>query len=705
MKSSHALLPIAFLALHPGLTGQARPVASYQLNLMPVPASIELEKGEFRLTEDFTITVDGPENTRVYKSATRMLRRLSGRTGFFFSQDYIGSDDTASVGTLCIRWHRKGQVVFGEDESYSLEVIADRVILSAETDIGILRGLETLLQLLDVDRDGYFFPSIRINDTPRFPWRGLLIDACRHFMPIDVIKRNLDGMAAVKLNVLHWHLSEDQGFRVESRTYPRLHQLGSDGFYYTQEQIREIIAYADERGIRVMPEFDIPGHATSWLVGYPELASAPGPYTIERKWGIFDPTMDPTREETYAFLDAFFREMCSLFPDEYLHIGGDEVNGLQWDANPDIQAFMQEHDLPDNHALQSYFNQRVLNILTGYDRKLVGWDEIFHSTMPTNIVIQSWRGQEALVEAAQQGYQSILSNGYYIDLIQPTDFHYLNDPVAPGAELTPDQRANILGGEATMWAEFVTPETIDSRIWPRLAVIAERLWSPQDVRDVEDMYRRLDVVSFRLEELGLTHEKNYRLMLRRLTNNADIEPLKTFIDVIEPVKIYNRPKQREYTSYSPLTRAVDAARPDAKVARNFRRLVQDYLNARKLKGAQRQRLGFGRKKKRSARAEELTTWLELWRDNHARLKPIIAQSPILWEMESLSADLTSISTLGLEALERIESGKKASVAWMAEKRQLIEAAKQPRGQAELRVATAIDALVQAAGGEFQNGSK
>jgi len=302
------------------------------------------------------------------------------------------------------------------------------------------------------------------------------------------------------------------------------------------------------------------------------------------------------------------------------------------------------------------------------------------------------------VEAARQGYQGILSNGYYIDLIQPTDYHYLNDPIPPQTDLTVEEQVNILGGEATMWAEFITPETIDSRIWPRLAAIAERLWSPADVRDVDDMYRRLDVISFELEELGLTHEKNYPMMLRRLTSNTDIEPLKVLVDIIEPVKHYNRPMQREYTSYSPMTRTVDAARPDAKVARNFRRLVDEYLNERKARPAGwRKFLGSGRKG-RSTSADEITAWLELWQANHARLKVVIDQSPVLKEIETLSADLASSATLGLEALKYLEAGKTASPVWVAGKHKVIKAARKPRGQVELMVTTAIDALVQAAGG-------
>ena len=653
-----------------------------QLTLMPVPAKLTLKDGVFRLDESFTISVEGNPAKRLYSYATRTLRRLSGRTGHFFPQAYITPETKEPSAKLIIKCNRPGKVVLHEDESYQLTVSPQTIVLTAETDIGALRGLETFLQLLSADAEGYFFPAIEITDEPRFPWRGLLIDACRHFMPVEVIKRNLDGMAAVKMNVLHWHLSEDQGFRVECKTYPKLHQLGSDGFYYTQEQIKDVIAYANERGIRVVPEFDMPGHATSWLVAYPELASAPGPYTIERKWGIFDPTMDPTREETYQFLDAFFKEMAQLFPDEYMHIGGDENNGKQWNANPDIQAFMKARHILDNHGLQSYFNKRVLKILTKYGKKMVGWDEIFQPDLPTNIVIQSWRGREALVESARKGYQGILSNGYYIDLIQPTDFHYLNDPIPGDSPLTESEKKFILGGEATMWAEYISPETIDSRIWPRTAAIAERLWSPGHVKDVDDMYRRLEIISFRLEELGLTHEKNYGMMLRRLTNNTDISPLKTLIDVIEPVKIYKRGSQREYSSYSPLTRVVDAARPDARVARNFRNLADRYLEDNL---------------KDSAKLNFLKKWLILWKDNHAKLLETIKVSPVLKEIETLSEDLSECATIGLGALDYLGSEQHADEKWIKSKLEILDRAKAPRGQTELMIVSTIEKLVTRSG--------
>jgi len=407
------------------------------LNLMPVPAKVIQKEGKFRLTETFRVAVENREGERLSRAASRMLRRLSRRTGLLFSQDYIKPGIKIDKANLQLIFERIGQLDIIEDESYSLIVKEKGIELSAKTDIGVLRGLETLLQLLSSDETGYFFPAVIIQDKPRFPWRGLLIDSCRHFMPIEVIKRNLDGMAAVKMNVLHWHLSEDQGFRIECKTFPKLHELGSDGFFYSQQQVKNIIRYASDRGIRIIPEFDIPGHATSWLVAYPELASAPGPYSIKRRWGVFDPTFDPTREETYQFFDQFFAEIAELFPDPYIHIGGDEVSGVQWDENQRIQDFMKQNNIADNAALQTYFNKRILDILTKHGKKMIGWDEIFQPDLPKTIIIQSWRGQEALKEAAKKGYKAILSNGYYIDLVQPTQYHYLNDPIPEESLLTP----------------------------------------------------------------------------------------------------------------------------------------------------------------------------------------------------------------------------------------------------------------------------
>src|SRR5438477_12472306 len=445
-------------------------------NLMPVPASVRFNEGRLAVNKSFTVAARVYVDERLRAGIERAMRRLEGRTVLEFARG-LASD--ANAATFVVECKGPGQVVpsVEEDESYSLEVTDKQAALRAATVVGALRGLETLLQLLEGDREGFYVPAVSIEDRPRFRWRGLLIDVGRHYEPVQGLKRNLDAMAAVKLNVLHWHLSEDQGFRIESKNFPRLTGLGSDGLFYTQTEAREIIAYARERGIRVVPEFDMPGHSTSWLVGYPELGSAPGPYTIERGAGIFEPALDPTREEVYKFLDAFLGEMAALFPDAYMHIGGDENERTQRDRNPRIQAFMKEKGIKDNHALQAYFNQRVLKILQKHGKKMIGWDEILQPDLPRDAVIQSWRGPASLAEAAKKGDDGILSAGYYIDLIFPSSQHYLADPIPENTTLTAEESKRIRGGDATMWGEWVTPETIDSRIWPRTAAIAERLWS------------------------------------------------------------------------------------------------------------------------------------------------------------------------------------------------------------------------------------
>lgn len=647
-------------------------------NLMPKPASLELGNEGFRITDNFRIALRGNGAGRLTAALNRMRTRLAGRTGIFFKSNTADVTQEAQPGVFFVSFEKSGAVALHMDESYQLSITPETITLNAATDIGAIRGIETLLQLLSADADGYYFPAVSIHDRPRFPWRGLLIDSCRHFMPVEVIKRNLDGMCAVKLNVLHWHLTEDQGFRVECKTFPRLHQLGSDGLYYTHEQIKEIIRYAADRGIRVVPEFDIPGHSTSWLVGYPELASAPGPYTIERGYGVMDPTFDPTRKATYKFFNKFFKEMAGLFPDEYMHIGGDENNGKQWNTNPRIQAFKKKRGLADNHALQAYFNKKILRILSKYNKKMIGWDEIFQPDLPRNIVIQSWRGAESLREAARKGYMGILSRDYYIDLAKPASHHYLNDPIPPDTGLTEEQQDRVLGGEATMWAELVSPETVDSRIWPRTAAIAERLWSPADVRDVDDMYRRLGIISLQLEEHGLTHIKNREAMMRRLAGGLDIEPLKVFLGVVEPLKGYARHQQgKTYTFHSPLTRAVDAAIPDAPAARIFNKLVATYIANRD----EHTRL-------------DIQHLLRQWHMNHQRLLPLINRSPVLREIETLSRDLALIAEVGLEALDMISGKIKTEAGWKARALQRLEQAKKPRGHAELMVVEAVRHLVE-----------
>jgi hexosaminidase len=403
------------------------------------------------------------------------------------------------------------------------------------------------------------------------------LDVSRHWIPVAVVERNLDAMAAVKLNVFHWHLSDDQGFRVESKRFPKLQQMGSDGNFYTQAEVRQVVAYAADRGIRVVPEFDMPGHTTAWLVGYPELASAPGPYAIERKWGVFPPLLDPSREATYSFLDAFIGEMAGLFPDAYFHVGGDEVEDTQWQKSSSIQAFARGHHLANSRELQGYFTQRLQEILKKHGKILIGWDEAMRPGLASGTVIQSWRGQASLAEAARNGYGTLLSSGYYLDHLKPAAAHYAVDPLDGAArDLTPEQARHVLGGEACLWSEYVSAETVDSRLWPRLAAIAERLWSPAAVQDAGDMYARLEAVSRWLEWTGVQH-RNRGPLLDRLAGGPPSDPLRVLADVSEALGIEGRRNLKENASWAPLNRFVDAVAPESGRVRELERTVKGLI--------------------------------------------------------------------------------------------------------------------------------
>jgi hexosaminidase len=509
--------------------------------------------------------------------------------------------------------------------------------------------------------------------------------------------------------------------------------------------------------------------------------------------------MDPTREEVYTFLDELFDEMVALFPDAYFHIGGDEVSGVHWDQNPRIQEYIAEHDLKDNHGLQACFNRRVQTMLAEKGKSVVGWDEVLHPEMPKDIVVHSWRGQASLAEAAAQGYQGILSHGYYLDHNQPAAFHYGFDPLPtalgevidvsgpwrtwqlemsapfgkvkghvtvsgpagdlrgvialeemnlwaelqnaridasalffrfssgfgivsaalevegdsimgafqfagmelgiqgtrsagsdmPGTKppviegahkLTPDQESRILGGEACMWAELVNPETIDGRIWPRMAAVAERLWSPAALtQDEEDMYRRLAATSDWLSWCGIKHQSGYPLMLGRMTTQ-DVKPLRRFAEVVEPVKFYQRIGSREYSQFTALNRLVDAVPAESAKARAFAQMVDGLLADRD----------------HQAHRERVSRWLIAWRDNHTQLRPTLEASFLLQSLEPLSRHLSEVVALGLEALEALGSGIALDAAQAQEGLALLHRAAAPQDELLLAIVPAVRKLLEAA---------
>jgi hexosaminidase len=349
--------------------------------------------------------------------------------------------------------------------------------------------------------------------------------------------------------------------------------------------------------------------------------------------------MDPTRESTYEFLDHFLGEMTALFPDAYFHIGGDECNGKEWDANPRIQQYMREHGIKDNAALQAYFTSRVQKLVTRRGKITVGWDEVLQPDTPKDVVIQSWRGQESLAQAARGGNRGILSTGYYIDLNEPASQHYSVDPLEGAtAQLTPEQKKDILGGEATMWTEYVTPENIAIRIWPRTAVIAERLWSSQDVKNVDSMYRRLGIVSQDLAYHGLHYQAASDRMLQRMAGDGDRSPLKVLASVLEPPKEYDREEVQKNYSYTPLNHLVDAVPSESDRARDFRSLAN--------------RIAAGHAIPEDF--QQAREWLTLWNTNDARLEPLLPQSALTAELAPVSKNLSQAAAIGLAALDSLE---------------------------------------------------
>ena len=656
---------------------------SFQSQLMPEPASLRAGSGALPIDSHLTVSLTRTRSPRLQAAVLRTLKRLEDKTGQPLPRA-IPANSNSAVLTIDVAADGPGVIAFGEDESYSLTSTPSSIHIQAPTTLGAMHALETLVQLVQPAGSGYVVPAVTVEDRPRFGWRGLMIDCGRHFEPLDVLKRNIDAMAAVKLNVFHWHLTDDQGFRIESKVFPKLTALGSDGLFYTQEDARDLVRYAMDRGIRVVPEFEMPGHSAAWLVAYPELNSGTQPEGIRREFGISDIALDPTRDETYQFIGKFLREMTTVFPDQYIHVGGDETPAPDWKTNPRILAFKKAHDLKDNDALQAYFNQRVLKILTGLNRRMVGWDEILNPALPKSIVIQSWRGEASLAKGAEEGYQGVLSAPYYLDAMKPAGVHYLADPIPAGTKLTPEQQKLILGGEVCMWAEHLDQRTVDSRIWPRTAAMAERFWSPREVRDVDSMYRRLLPVSIELESLGLDQITSEARGLRELVDSENISALQTFAQAFEPVSFSERYQQQHTSQLTPLTSFVDAVRPDPPIRH------QVELDTRILLA--------NPKSTSPAVAEARGRLLQLFRSLAASIPEVQEQmrsSPRLQPMETRAGQLLELTRIGEQAMGYLTGTQQPAADWKSSSNAAIATARQPSAIVRFTFLDPLEAMVDA----------
>lgn len=569
------------------------------INVMPYPSKVNLGTKKLRITKEFSINLIAQPNDIVLENATnRLLRSLNKKTLAYFEQEYVTNNNIQEKSVLTIKVSNKiNNFSIGEDESYSITNNGVEIELSATNTLGALRGIETIYQLVGADETGFYFPEVQIEDTPRFKWRGMMVDVARHFIPIDILKRNIDAMAMVKLNVLHLHLSDDEGFRVESKVFPKLHEMGANGQYYTQDELKGLINYASEKGIIVYPEFDLPGHSTSWFAGYPDLASENKLYKAGHRFKIKEgtpirdavgiimnsptPTLDPTKESTFKFLEKFVAEMSTIFKSPYFHIGADENNGMAWLNNPQIVEFMKAHDMQKPHDLQAYFVKRMHSILKKNNKVTVGWEELFDSTLSQDIIVQVWGAigekRPTPVQIASQGNSILISKGFYLDYFLPAHQHYLNP------NLSIETNAYILGGEAALWSELVDENSFEGRAWPRTAAIAERLWSPSTTVDLKDMYRRLFVLSDQLQNNGLNHHANTMKLFSELCNGQDLHNPMRVLETLAPSRGYGRlmssfvaPERRKYQR-APLADLPDLVSCDSKEAWKFRFDVDSYL--------------------------------------------------------------------------------------------------------------------------------
>ncbi|HKB39545.1 MAG TPA: family 20 glycosylhydrolase [Gemmataceae bacterium] len=650
--------------------------------LMPQPRSVDYGDGWLHVKGGFRVEWLGHRNSVLDRAVLRFQNDVARRTGLDVAR--------ASAARLRIdcRGKDKGYLTIDARERYSLAVKDDAVVLTADGPAGVLRGLATLRQSITNVPGGFAIPAMVIDDAPRFVWRGVTIDVARHFLSLPTLKRQIDAMELVKLNVLHLHLSDNEGFRVESRRYPKLHKVSSQGQFYSQAEIQELVSYAADRGVRIVPEFDVPGHSLAILRAYPEFAS--GKVENRDYLSAMRSALNPARPKTYTFLDRLFGEMAALFPDQYFHVGGDEISGADWAANSQIQDFMKANGLKTKAELESYFFDCVRTLVRAHGKAVIGWEEVGRTAIPDDVVVQTWRSSSAIARVTAQGNRVIVSGGYYIDKVLPGESHYRIDPhdptsygltreqvaegkkkglpesilaedsvIDPSLKLSPAQQALVLGGEGCLWTEIVTEEMLDGRLWPAAAVVAERFWSPASARDTAEMYRRLIVVHDGLRLAGLADDANRRRMAARLAP-GESEPVALLLDLVAPVRNHahnhgalallkgKAPTPQEFNELA------DAASADSLVARRFALDAERFVRG--------DRSG----------AAALKANLASWRNNHDRFAKAARGNPKLEAALPISADIAALAGIGLDAVAAVESGRAPGTDWRGRAKELLD---------------------------------
>ena len=505
--------------------------------LVPAPADIEYLDSETKILGDIAIdyNADDTKLENIIGLAQSELKDIGYNTGL------SESSEPRTIISVSV-----DESISNTAESYDLDIIPDGITLSGSDHAGVFYGLQTLIQILETAKTENLstLTSVSIKDSPRFKWRGMMLDVARHMFPADFVKRYIDIIAEHKMNVFHWHLTEDQGWRMPIEKYPKLEKISAwrketlighytdkprrfdgkrYGGFYTKEEILDVIDYASKRSVTIVPEIEMPGHATAALSAYPELSCTGGPHEVETLWGIHKEVYCAGNEETFVFLENILREVSDIFPGPYIHIGGDECPKTRWKKCKKCQKRIADEGLKDEHELQSYFIKRIEKVLEKFDKKLIGWDEILEGGLAPNAIVHSWRGMDGGIEAANAGHGVVMSptTYAYFDYYQSDDKE--NEPLAIGGNLPldkvyefepvpdkidSDKRHLILGGQGNLWTEYVsTGEKAEYMILPRMCALAEVVWSPRKKRDYADFVNRLGDHLKRLDRKKLNYRK------------------------------------------------------------------------------------------------------------------------------------------------------------------------------------------------------
>jgi len=524
-----------------GACEPGKKITMKRINVIPAPASISASAGVFTLNPSTVIQA----GAGALSVATMLQGLLQPATGWRLGLEEVSGND---VGENTILLTTAGADATLGGEGYELEVSGRSMVIRAPHPAGLFYGVQTLRQLLPPEIEAgtvqagmaWSVPAVLIRDLPRFKWRGSMLDVSRYFYPVEFIKRFIDLMALHKMNVFHWHLVDDQGWRIEIKKYPRLTAIGSQrestpvvgdrnkadgrpyGGFYTQEQISEVVAYAAGRFVTVVPEIEMPGHSMAALASYPELGCTGGPYKVRTFWGIEDEVYCAGNEKVYAFVEDILDEVLKLFPGEFVHIGGDECPKTRWKACPQCQAMISKLGLADEHELQSHFVRHMETFLNSRGRRLIGWDEILEGGLAPNAAVMSWRGMEGGIQAAREKHEVVMTpmSHCYLDFYQsadpksepeaignclPLEQVYTFEPVP--AALTPEEGKYVLGAQCNVWTEYMpTPRQVEYMTYPRASALSEIMWSPAAPRDFTEFKTRLSSLLLRLKQLNV----NYR---------------------------------------------------------------------------------------------------------------------------------------------------------------------------------------------------